>query len=73
MTRYRVMQAFGSFRKGEIVEPTGIWRGRLLAGGYIELLPEVSRTDPPAPEQPEIPALLQPPPPRRTKGPHHGH
>ncbi len=36
LQKYRVKLAFESYSVGAIIEPTGLWRGDMLARGYIE-------------------------------------
>lgn len=33
--KFEVILAFGEYRVGQIIEPVGLWRGDLLARGYI--------------------------------------
>lgn len=39
---YRVKLAFENYRVGQVIQPTGLWRGRLLSRGYIEPVAEGS-------------------------------
>ncbi len=34
-TKFKVILAFENYRVGQILEPTGLWRGELLARGFI--------------------------------------
>lgn len=54
LPNYRVIVAFDNYRVGDLIQPTGLLRERLLQIRFIE---------PAAPK----PALIQPPPPRRTR------
>lgn len=56
LPNFRVRVAFGQQRVGDIIQPTGLWRDRLLQLGYIERLPD----DPPA-------ALLRAAKPKRAR------
>ncbi len=35
-TKFKVILAFEHFRVGQIIEPTGLWRGELLRMKFIE-------------------------------------
>ena len=38
--KYKVAIAFGAYRRGQIIEPTGLYRDMLLDSGYIEAISE---------------------------------
>ncbi len=59
--RVRFLVAWRNYRVGMEIEPPGTLRQWLIASGFAE---PVAR---PTPAQPEIPALLQPPPPDRSR------
>ena len=40
MKKYRVKQAYGVYRKGQIITPTGMLRDELLMLGRIEPVPD---------------------------------
>jgi hypothetical protein len=53
---FRVKVAFGNYRVGDLIWPTGAWRSHLQSSGYIEPVPveaqaefatEVQTTEPP--------------------------
>lgn len=48
MKKYRVKQAYGVYRKGQIITPTGMLRDELLMLGRIEPVPD-EPTPKPAP------------------------
>jgi len=40
LKKYRVKSAYGVYRKGDIIQPTGMLRDELLMCGRIEEIPE---------------------------------
>jgi len=45
---FRVRLAFDFYSVGQVIQPTGLWRSRLLSLGYIEPVgePETPQTEP---------------------------
>lgn len=62
LPKYRVIRAYGTFRKGQIIQPTGMLRDELIFARVIEKVVEEKKPEPvveppaPAPEkvQPEV-------------------
>ena len=50
MKKYRVKSAYGIYRKGDIITPTGMLRDELLMCGRIEAMPEPAPAPEPVPE-----------------------
>ncbi len=49
---YRIKLAFDSFSVGQIIYPTGLWRGELLSKGFIEEHDPTKAEEPPPPPKP---------------------
>ena len=45
-TKFQVVIAFESYRVGQIIEPTGLWRGELLSRGFIQPVVELEEVKP---------------------------
>lgn len=55
LKKYRVKSAYGMYRKGDIIQPTGMLRDELIMSGRIELVVEPEPAPVAAPEpEPEV-------------------
>lgn len=58
MKRFRVNKPYGSYRRGDIVTPEGLWRDHLIMYDFIDKTPIIDEPAPaPAPE-PEPVAVI---------------
>lgn len=54
LKKYRVKSAYGMYRKGDIIQPTGMLRDELIMSGRIELVVEPEPAPAVVVDEPEV-------------------
>jgi hypothetical protein len=58
MKKFKVITAFATYKKGDLVSPTGLWRDHLQAYGYIAMHPEAPAQAPAVAPEP-VPVAIE--------------